>query len=132
MQKVFLGGTCNNSNWRNTLIPLLKINYFNPVVENWTPDKQAEEILQREQCDYCLYVITPRMEGVYAIAELVDDSNKRPQKTIACFLTDDEGKKFSFTTLRSLKAVIDLLKVNGVVVCESLAEVALYLNEERN
>lgn len=32
--KVFLGGTCNGSIWREKLIPLLKIDYFNPVVAN--------------------------------------------------------------------------------------------------
>ena len=39
--KVFLGGTCNNSIWRDVLIPLLTdngINYFNPVVDDWTED----------------------------------------------------------------------------------------------
>jgi hypothetical protein len=37
---VFLGGTCNNSKWRDILIPKLKVSYFNPVVENWTPECQ--------------------------------------------------------------------------------------------
>lgn len=78
--KVFLGGTCNNSTWRDKLIPLLKIDYFNPVVDDWTPECQDEEIRQRESCDYCLYTITPKMTGVYSIAEVVDDSNKRPEK----------------------------------------------------
>ena len=41
--KVFLGGTCNESTWRDDLIKALKINYFNPVVEDWTPDCQQEE-----------------------------------------------------------------------------------------
>lgn len=31
--KVFLGGTCNNSTWREELKPLLKIDYFDPVVK---------------------------------------------------------------------------------------------------
>ncbi len=39
MKKVFLGGTCNESTWRDRLIKLLKINYFNPVVKDWTPKK---------------------------------------------------------------------------------------------
>ena len=52
MKTVFLGGTCNNSTWRDKLIPSLSINYFNPVVENWTPECQAEEIKQRAECDY--------------------------------------------------------------------------------
>ena len=51
--KVFLGGTCNESTWRNELIPLLKIDYFNPVVEDWTPECQAEEERQKnEECNY--------------------------------------------------------------------------------
>ena len=28
MKKVFLGGTCNGSDWREKLIPKLKINYL--------------------------------------------------------------------------------------------------------
>ena len=46
MKKVFLGGTCNESTWRNELIPLLEnagVEYFNPVVDNWTPECQEEE-----------------------------------------------------------------------------------------
>jgi len=35
MKRVFLGGTCNNSKWRDVLIPRLKIDYFNPVVDDW-------------------------------------------------------------------------------------------------
>ena len=59
--KVFLGGTCNESTWREELIPLLKTDYFNPVVEDWTPECQAEEERQKnEECNYQLYVITPK------------------------------------------------------------------------
>ena len=72
MKKVFLGGTCNGSRWRDRLIPLLDIDYFNPVVEEWNDKAQQEEMLQRENCDYCLYVLTPKMEGVYSVAEVVD------------------------------------------------------------
>lgn len=43
MNRVFLGGTCADTTWRSELIPLLedkKIEYFNPVVEDWTPECQ--------------------------------------------------------------------------------------------
>lgn len=70
MKKVFLGGTCNESEWRNYLIKLLTIDYFNPVVDDWTEECMAEERKQREICDYCLYTITPKMTGVYSIAEV--------------------------------------------------------------
>ena len=89
MKKVFLGGTCNESTWRDKLIKMLEIDYFNPVVDDWTEECYQEELRQREICDYCLYVITPRMTGVYSIAEVVDDSNKRPEKTIFCILNHD-------------------------------------------
>lgn len=32
-KRVFLGGTCNESTWRDELIKKLKIDYFNPVVK---------------------------------------------------------------------------------------------------
>ena len=103
MSKVFLGGTCNGSDWRDKLIPLLNIEYFNPVVEDWTAECQAEEIKQRKECDYCLYVISPKMTGVYSIAEIIDDSNKRPKKTIFCILEEDGSEKFTDHQLKSLK-----------------------------
>ena len=89
MKKVFLGGTCNESTWRDELIKSLEIGYFNPVVDDWTPECMAEELRQRESCDYCLYVITGKLTGVYSIAEVVDDSCKRPGKTIFCISTHD-------------------------------------------
>ena len=46
-KKVFLGGTCAESTWREKLIPLLKINYFNPVVDDWTEECYKEELRQR-------------------------------------------------------------------------------------
>lgn len=139
-KKVFLGGTCNDSKWRDELIPKLKINYFNPVVPDWTPEWMVEERRQRFVCDYNLYVITPRMTGVYSIAEVVDDSNKRPKKTILCILTSDDewdedssdkkSKKIHFTPgqLRSLQQVEGMVQRNGGKTFRSLDEVAEYLN----
>lgn len=127
--KVFLGGTCNNSTWRDKLIPLLKIDYFNPVVDDWTPECQNEEIRQRESCDYCLYTITPKMTGVYSIAEVVDDSNKRPEKTILCVLDEDNESSFSETQIKSLKQVKEMVKNNGANVFDSLEDIASFLNK---
>ena len=129
MEKIFLGGTCNGSKWREDLIDLLKIDYFNPVVENWTSECQEEEIRQRDLCDFCLYVITPKMIGVYSIAEAVDDSNKRPQKTIFCILERDHYLKFSNYQMNSLKSTAKMISSNGAKVCHFLEDVADYVNE---
>lgn len=128
MKKVFLGGTCNLSTWREELIPLLNVDYFNPVVDNWTPECQEEELRQREMCDICLYVITPLMAGVYSIAEVVDDSNKRPEKTVFVKLRDSDGLSFSSHQWKSLEAVSKMVVSNGGKSFDSLEEVANYIN----
>jgi hypothetical protein len=120
-QKVFLGGTCNNSTWREELIPMLEkanIDYFNPVVEDWTPECQIEEIKQRENCDYCLYVITPQMLGVYSIAEVIDDSNKRPGKTMFAIIGE-----FSKAQKKSLISVGKMVVTNEGTWCNSLKDI---------
>ncbi len=109
MKKVFLGGTCNNSTWRDELIPMLKINYFNPVVENWTPECMDEELKQRDKADFCLYVITSDMTGVYSIAEVIDDSNKQPMKTVFAF----NKAGFDKGQIKSLEAVGAMVTRNG-------------------
>jgi len=127
-KKVFLGGTCNESLWREELITQLKINYFNPVVKDWTPECMEEEIKQRQECDCCLYVITPKMTGVYSIAEAVDDSNKRPEKTVFCFLSKDEDRNFDLGQIKSLTQVGKMVASNGGNWLNSLEEIAKYLN----
>lgn len=132
--KIFLGGTCNESTWRNILIPMLDIEYFNPVVSDWTPACMEEELRQREICDLCLYVITPKMTGTYSIAEVVDDSNKRPSKTIFVRLRSDEQARcmapcFDEGQWRSLGAVAQMVQGNGAAVFTDLKSAAIYINE---
>jgi hypothetical protein len=129
-KKVFLGGTCNSSTWRNDLIKKLEINYFNPVVENWTPECQEEEIKQRNCCDFVLYCITPKMIGFYSIAEVVDDSNKRPNKTLYVQLNSDGNSLFSFSQIKSLDAVKKMISSNGALCFETLEDVAKFLNKQ--
>lgn len=129
-KKVFLGGTVNGSDWRDKIKPKLKINYFDPVVPNWTEEAYKRELQEREDCDYCLYVITPKMSGVYAVAEVIDDSNKRPDKTVFCVLNQDDGHTFSDFQKKSLDAVGKLVERNGGTWLENLDDVANYLNDE--
>jgi hypothetical protein len=126
--KVFLGGTCNDSTWRDTLTPMLTTNAFNPVVKDWTPDCQEEERKQRKNCDIVLYTITPKMAGVYSIAEVVDDSNKRPEKTILCVLKSDGESTFTPGQLKSLAEVSKMVESNGGMSFDSLRDVAKEIN----
>ena len=110
--------------WRNVLIPMLKCNYYNPMVRNRS-DKEDEN-REKANSDYNLYVITPGLRGVYSIAEIVDDSNKCPEKTLVCILYDE----FHHGMDRSLKEVEDLAQSNGAIILHTLHEVADYLNEK--
>ena len=130
MKKVFLGGTCNGSLWRDELIKDLKINYFQPCSDEWTPEMMEEEIKQRSECDFCLYVITPKMTGVYSIAEVVDDSNKRPEKTIFCYLSRDENKTFTEVQIKSLEQTAKMIMINGAKFFKTFSEVSDYLNHQ--
>lgn len=127
---VFLGGTCNGSHWRDAMEDCLYhegVTFFNPVVDDWNDEAYARELLERETCDFCLYTITPKMTGVYSIAEVVDDSNKRPEKTVLVVLYDDEGNLFSKDQVKSLKAVEKLVSENGGMVFDSLFNAAKWM-----
>jgi hypothetical protein len=128
MKKVFLGGTCNGSRWRDDLIKLLTIGYYQPQSGEWTAEMMQEEKRQREICDFCLYVITPKMTGFYSVAEVVDDSNKRPSRTIFSFLKEDEGQVFSEHQLTSLEQTAEMVQKNGAWVFSTFEEIAGYLN----
>lgn len=131
MYKVFLGGTCNESEWRHKIIPMLEIDYFNPVVPDWTPACMEAEKRQRVKCDFCLYTITPKMTGVYSIAEVVDDSNKRPEKTILVLLRKDVSDYFSNSQWKSLKAIASMVRSNGGHIFDTLEKAALYMNQKK-
>jgi hypothetical protein len=126
--KVFLGGTVSGSKWRDALIPKLKIDCFNPVLPVWTEEAYQQELVERATCDFLLYVITPLAKGFYSIAELVDDSNKRPEKTIYMILEEDAGVQFSRHQLLSLQKVGEMVRKNGALWLGSMEEVVEVLN----
>lgn len=68
------------------------------------------------------------MAGVYSIAEVVDDSNKKPDRTVYCFLESDGEQSFTTGQVKSLVSVANMVMLNGGKVCGSLEEVANYLN----
>jgi len=128
-KKVFLGGTCNGSRWREEIKPLLKINYYDPVVPGeWNEEAYHRELQERNTSDFVMYVITPKMTGFYSIAEVADDSNKRPEKTLFCYLTDDENFNFTSAQLKSLTATARMVENNGGKVFRTLVDMAAFLN----
>ena len=126
--KVFLGGTCSGWGWRDKLQPLLKCDFYNPIVKNWSEVDRLREVHERETADFVLYGITNGIKGVYSIAEVVDDSNKRPEKTLFLNLYKEDEKYYTKQMSHSLKAVENLLKENGVKCFGTIEAVANFLN----
>lgn len=138
--KIFMGGTCEGYKWRDELvsyIDLNKVNPFNPIVKEWNEEAKQRELYERENTDICLYVITPHMSGAYSIAEVIDDSNKRPDKTafivIDRIIEEEDKSVVTFTDKmkKSLEAVKEMVKRNNGMVFENLVEFAHYVNNLR-
>lgn len=122
----FLGGTCSTSTWREELLAKLdsKVETFNPVVPDWTPECQAIEDQARAESKYVLFVLSKEMVGVFSVAEVVDCSNKYPERTLFCYLPED----FEGHMLKSLKATAKMVAGNGARVFANLDEIAEFLN----
>lgn len=134
MSHVFLGGTCNESTWRKELIEMLECSYFNPVVEDWTPDCIEEEYKQKSIADYQLYVITPEATGCFSIADLIDASNKVPNKTLCALLgswnsNDSIEHEKLIGKFKSFNECLNLAVSNGAMRFYTLKEIADFLNK---
>ena len=108
--RIFLGGTCAETTWRTELEKVLRVPSFNPVVEDWTPECQDEERLQKNNlCNIHLYLITKEMQGVFSIAEVIDSTHQKGKRTILHVIPDG----FEKNQLKSLSAVCDMVNING-------------------
>jgi len=126
-QKVFLGGTCAGTTWRDQLAMLLQVDWFNPVVDDWTPDCQAiEEAEKAVNCNIHLYVITSAMIGVFSIAEVIESACTPGKITILHVLPSG----FSEAQVRSLNAVADMVVKHGGIayVDDALTRSARVIN----
>lgn len=99
-------------------------------MDNWNEEAQQTEIEKRETCDYVLYVITPKMKGVYSIAEVVEDSIKRPNKTLFCYLNNYDNLTFDEHQIKSLEMTKLMIENNGAKTFNNIYDIVTYLNEK--
>lgn len=130
---VYLAGGLNAES--SVLINLkseLRIDHFDPstLPNDFHSFKVSKEAW--ENCDYCLYIISPLMKGFDQIVNAVDDSNKRPNKTLYCFLLEADNSKFTEHQVKSLKAIGETVKKNGARWFESLSEAVQFLNDSNS
>lgn len=129
-KKVFMGGTCNESTWREDFIKkfearrdeckLYNFKFFNPVVKDWDEEAQKKEDYEKRTSDYWIFCITPKMTGIYSIVEVMIKLFNMPRRTIFCVLDEDDGKKFPEFMKRSMSKMISDIQKMGYNVCRSL------------
>jgi hypothetical protein len=126
-----LFGTCNESKWREELLTKLdnEITYFNPVVDDWNEEAQANEDKHKKSDTFILLTLTPEMKGFYTIAEIIEMAYTNPCRVIFCHLDEYGGKKFDEAQIRSLKKIIKDIEAVGVThIYDNLDDVADFVN----
>ena len=83
----------------------MDIEYFEPVVEEGNNEVYKKDLYERENREYCWYVLILRIKYVYPVAELVGDSNKRSKRTLFCFLEKYGNKEFDTIQVKSMMAL---------------------------
>jgi len=71
--QIFLGGSCNPTTWRQKVaIPHLElhgISYYNPQIDNWTPEVVNIEQHAKKNADYLLFVIDRQTRSTVSLVE---------------------------------------------------------------
>ena len=140
---VGLFGTCGKSTWREDIaIPQLEaagIEFFNPVVEDWTPECMANEAKHAAKDRVILQPITGETTGIGSLAEsgwIALQAYLRGQKLVlflgdmpedSCPNLDENGGAFRPNKTRNLvrnhiAALPTMLLETTVFLCGSLEE----------
>lgn len=128
---VWLGGTCNGSSWREKLISMLAVSFFNPVVPDWTEEDILRENQAKAAAEVLLYVVTPKQLGFFVLVELTAAAcTYNNKKIVIVFLPEDDGIVFEEHQVKSLMAAKDLLlKRIDLEFFDTLDLAASYLNK---
>lgn len=115
---IFLGGTCNNDQWRERFIHVWKtkpdevtnkFKLFNPVVNNWTEECAKKEDEVKAKAKLNLFVLTNAMTGFYSIAEAVDCSY---HSKVFLAVYNNRGE-FTASQKKSFDAIGKIIERNG-------------------
>lgn len=121
MKTIFLGGTCNQSTWRDQLTAPEGFQFFNPQLPagiEWEKHHQDAEDEAKKTATVQVYVITPEITGVFSIAELVAMAFTDPKHLVVGII----GKYEPFMQ-KSMDAVARLVQEHGVYVARTIEDV---------
>ncbi len=129
---VFLGGSCNPTTWRmDVAIPALEaagVSYYNPQVEDWTPELVEVEANAKAEAEVLLFVIDGETRAIASILEATEYMcTGRKVVLVIEDITDGtmiEGDKVSGRELKDLNRarayLADVAKRSGVEEFETV------------
>lgn len=122
----FLGGTCGTSTWRQKLIPMLheEVPFFNPQVDDWTPEDAAREDACKPVAGLNVFVITGDALGTYSGWEIHEEACRAPEKLVFAAIGELPANQ-----VKGIGKIKNGLRQMGCTVCETLEEVASVVNQ---
>lgn len=129
--RVFLGGTQNNSLWRDQVTINRTIDYIIPEPKvNGVTSSITEEA--KEKCDILVYTITPLSIGVSDIVEAATSIWLYPNKEIIiCVLEIDGYMHFNTKMLMDIRSSFISLIKYGLTVVNTIDDLNAHLNKLR-
>lgn len=134
MKSIFLGGSCGSTTWRkDEAIPLMvnKFAYFDPQVENWTPDLVEVEAKNKEVADVLLFVVDSSTRAIATLIEVTEWIVSK-KKTVLLVIKDIvDGTEISGQVVtgqelkdlnRSRVYLADVAKRHGVTIFTSIKD----------
>lgn len=134
--KVFLGGTCNGSKWRENFVSTDKIEYFHYDETLPSPSQEVDQhqlLLNKSRpCHILLHVLTPMSIDPLNIAVLISDSIKQPKKTILIIVKEDRDYCFDVQAWMMLETIKEMVVSNGAKCLDSFKEAIEYITSIAN
>lgn len=108
-KKVFLGGACGTTTWREEIIPELEkhgIDYYNPQVKEWSEELIEIEAKAKEDADILLFVISKETRSIASMIEAAEYIAKGREILLVIENIDDgqeiAGQKITGQELKDL------------------------------
>ncbi|VDD74633.1 unnamed protein product [Mesocestoides corti] len=140
LQVLFLGGACNPTTWRQEkAIPVLeqeKIPYYNPQVEEWSPELIALEREAKERSFLLLFVFDPNLtRGLASLVEVAYLAALgrrlvivRPNiKKLRVMATGNRISRIEAKCIAEAFQWLDGIRLPNVSVFDTLEEALIYL-----
>lgn len=127
---IFLGGSCNPTTWRTDVaIPLLEsagVEYYNPQVEDWSPELVEIEARAKEEADVLLFVIDSQTRAIASMLEATEYICTGRRVVLVVQEIDHVDPSYSLVEIKDLNRgrayLRDVAKRHHVAVHDSVTE----------